>query len=178
MKPLLFLLALLVLGALAGSVVVGFGLVEVAATAPHSGPVDWLLATARERSIEARAAKVAVPRLDDARLLGRGIVLYQRHCVACHGAPGVDPSPWAWGLNPFPPPLHESPEPSPGHAARTYWVVENGIRMTGMPAFGVTLSEEELWAITAIVERLGELSGEEYAAMVRAGGGAAPGSAP
>ncbi|HUO86052.1 MAG TPA: cytochrome c [Thermoanaerobaculia bacterium] len=171
MKAFLVALAALALAATVVTVAVGFGLVEVAATEPHSPPVEWLLATARERAIAARGDEVVVPPLDDARLLGRGIRLYHRHCVACHGAPGVDPSPWAWGLNPFPPPLHEPPELSEGHAARTFWVTANGIRMTGMPAFGVTLSEEELWAVTALVERLGELSEEDYAAMVEAGGG-------
>jgi mono/diheme cytochrome c family protein len=173
MKPLLVVLAILaaVLAVVAGAI--ALGAVEVAATAPHARPVEWLLATARERAIAARAADVAVPPLDDPRLLRRGIVLYQRHCVACHGAPGVDPSPWAWGLNPFPPPLHDAPDretaAAAARAARTYWVVDNGLRMTGMPAFGVTFPADDLWAVTAVVERLGELSAEEYAAMVRAG---------
>jgi mono/diheme cytochrome c family protein len=177
-KPFLVVLAVLAAAAALAVAALFLGLAEVAATEPHSRPVEWLLATARERAIAARAADLAVPPLDDPRLLRRGIVLYDRHCVACHGAPGVDPSPWAWGLNPFPPPLHDSPNPSPGHAARTYWVVDNGVRMTGMPAFGVTLSEEELWAVTAVVERLRELSAEEDAAMVRAGGRGGPGSGP
>lgn len=154
---------------------IAFGAMEVAATAPHARPVEWLLTTARERAIAARSADLAVPPLDDPRLLRRGIVLYDLHCVACHGAPGVDPSPWAWGLNPFPPSLHDAPQTTQGHAARTFWVVENGLRMTGMPAFGVALSEEEMWAVTAVVERLRELSAEEYAAMVRAGGLDGPG---
>jgi mono/diheme cytochrome c family protein len=177
-KPLLVVLAVLaaVLAVVAGAI--ALGAVEVAATAPHARPVEWLLATARERAIAARAADVAVPPLDDPRLLRRGIVLYQRHCVACHGAPGVDPAPWAWGLNPFPPPLHDGPEltgdDATRHAARTFWVIDNGVRMTGMPAFGVALGEEEIWALTAVVERLGELSAEEYAAMVRAGSDSPP----
>jgi mono/diheme cytochrome c family protein len=169
-KPLLVVLAVLALAAALAAGAIALGMAEVAATAPHSRPVEWLLATARERAIAARASELAVPPLDDPRLLRRGIVLYHRHCVACHGAPGVDPAPWAAGLNPFPPPLHDSPEPAPDHAARTFWVVENGVRMTGMPAFGMSMSEEEMWAVTAVVERLRELSAEEYAAMVRAGG--------
>jgi mono/diheme cytochrome c family protein len=172
-KPLLLVLAVLAVAAALVAGAIALGMTEVAATAPHSRPVEWLLATARERAIAARARDLAVPPLDDPRLLRRGIVLYHRHCVACHGAPGVEPAPWAWGLNPFPPPLHEGPELTAAdgtrHAARTFWVVDNGVRMTGMPAFGVALDEEEIWSVTAVVERLGELSAEEYAAMVRAG---------
>lgn len=175
MKPLLVVLAVLAVAAALAAGAIALGMAEVAATAPHSRPVEWLLATARERSIAARASDLAVPPLDDPRLLRRGIVLYDRHCVACHGAPGVDPSPWAWGLNPFPPSLHDAREPTPGHAERTFWVIDNGVRMTGMPAFGVALSEDEMWAVTAVVERLRELSAEEYAAMVLAGGRGGPG---
>lgn len=172
MKPLLAVVALLAVAAALAAGAIALGMAEVAATAPHSRPVEWLLATARERAIAARAGELIVPPLDDPRLLRRGIVLYHRHCVACHGAPGVAPAPWAAGLNPFPPPLHDAPGPPPAdHAARTFWVIDNGIRMTGMPAFGVALSDEETWAVTAVVERLRELSAEEYAAMVRAGGG-------
>ncbi|HEX2163039.1 MAG TPA: cytochrome c [Thermoanaerobaculia bacterium] len=171
MKPLLVVLAALAAALAAVAAAVSLGLFEVAATEPHWRPVEWLLATARDRAVAARAGDLAVPPLDHPRLLRRGIALYDRHCVPCHGAPGVDPSPWAWGLNPFPPPLHDAPTPEDptGHAARTYWVVANGIRMSGMPAFGVALSEEETWAVTAVVERLRELSAEDYAAMVRAG---------
>lgn len=175
MKPLLVVLAVLAVAAALAAGAIALGMAEVAATAPHSRPVEWLLATARDRAIAARASELTVPPLDDPRLLRRGIVLYHRHCLACHGAPGVAPAPWAAGLNPFPPPLHDSPELTEGHAARTFWVVENGVRMTGMPAFGVALSEEEMWAVTAVVERLRELSAEEYAAMVRAGGLGGPG---
>jgi mono/diheme cytochrome c family protein len=175
-KPLLLVLAVLAVAAALVAGAIALGMTEVAATAPHSRPVEWLLATARERAIAARARDLAVPPLDDPRLLRRGIVLYHRHCVACHGAPGVAPAPWAAGLNPFPPSLHDAPDPpAADHAARTFWVVDNGVRMTGMPAFGVTLSEEETWAVTAVVERLRELSTEEYAAMVRAGGAGGPG---
>jgi hypothetical protein len=42
--------------------------------------------------------------------------------------------------------------------------------MTGMPAFGVTHSDEELWAIVAFMQRMGDLSPEEYQRMVEAAG--------
>lgn len=175
MKPFLLVLGVLLAAAALVAGAIALGMVEVAATEPHPRPVEWLLATARDRAIAARAAELDVPPLDDPRLLRRGIRLYHRHCVACHGAPGIDPSPWAWGLNPFPPPLHQGPQragdTAAAHAARTYWVIDNGVRMTGMPAFGVAMSDDELWAVTAVVERLRELSAEEYAAMVAAGGG-------
>jgi mono/diheme cytochrome c family protein len=159
--------ALLVAGAL---VAAWTGLVAVAATGPQSGVVEWYLHTARERSVARRAGAIEVPPLDDPRLLRTGLVEYQEMCVACHGAPGVRQSSLARGLNPMPPDLARPGDLHEGSTARTFWIVKNGLRMTGMPAFGPTHDDEELWAVTAFVERLPELSPEDYAAMLRNAG--------
>ena len=169
----LVVLVLLVLGVLA---VAYGGFATVAATEPGAGPVEWFLHTARESAIHSAIEDVEVPPLDDPAKLRSGLVHYHSMCVTCHGAPGVDPAELAQGLNPMPPDLYsaaqrEITEEGEGHeggeeAAEAFWVVKNGIRMTGMPAFGPTHSDEDIWAITAFVQRLPELSAEEYAAMV------------
>ncbi|MCX5909784.1 MAG: cytochrome c [Deltaproteobacteria bacterium] len=48
-----------------------------------------------------------------------------------------------------------------------YWIVRNGIKMTGMPAFGPTHNEDELWAIVAFVKRLPDLSSKEYESLAK-----------
>jgi len=84
-------------------------------------------------------------------------------CVGCHGAPGVSPSVVGEGLNPEPPDLSEvAAHMTP---AEFFWITQNGIKMTGMPAFGPTHSDEELWGIVAIMQKLPELSAEDYKAM-------------
>jgi mono/diheme cytochrome c family protein len=42
-----------------------------------------------------------------------------------------------------------------------FWIVQNGIRMTGMPAFGPTHREEEIWKIVAFLRHLPEITPEE-----------------
>jgi mono/diheme cytochrome c family protein len=162
MKTALVLLAvlLLVAGCVAG--VVWGGFVNMAATEPHSDFVEWFLVTSRDRSIDRRAADVEVPPLDDPRLLRRGAELYAAHCQLCHGAPGVEAQPLAQGLNPLPPDLHGG---RPAEAARIYWILGHGIRMTGMPAYGPVLDPDDLWALTALVRRLPDLSAEDYARL-------------
>lgn len=54
--------------------------------------------------------------------------------------------------------------------AELYWVIKNGIKMTGMAAFGPTHSEDELWGIVAFLKRLPNLRPEEYRAMIKAAG--------
>ena len=144
------------------------GFVDVSATGPEPRAVEWFLETARHSAVERATEDLEVPRLDDAATLRTGLVHYHEMCVTCHGAPGVAPTELARGLNPMPPDLASSDEGE--EPAETFWIVRNGLRMTGMPAFGPTHSDEELWAVAAFVGRLPDLSPEQYAAMVRSAG--------
>jgi mono/diheme cytochrome c family protein len=143
------------------------GLVQVAAGKEDALPVRWLLGTTAARSIETQARSIRVPPLGDARRLERGLLVYQEACVACHGAPGIAPTEVGRGLDPAPPDLQRTLRYSEGDAARLFWIVKNGIRMTGMPAFAGSRSDEELWGVVALVLQLPRLSGEQYAARLR-----------
>lgn len=156
-------LALLLLALVA---VARSGAVDVAATADYLPGAEWFLSTLSEASIAAHAAKavergeIVVPPEAGEAELAEGARLYEAMCVACHGAPGVERGEIGQGLEPVPPELgHVGEELTP---AEIYWVLENGIRHTGMPAFGPTHGDRELWAITAFVGRLGGLTPEEY----------------
>ena len=71
------------------------------------------------------------------------------------------------GLNPVAPDLSQSATHM--SAAELFWVTENGIKMTGMPAWGATHSEAELWPVVAFLLKLPELSELEYKELVRRG---------
>lgn len=147
-----------------GAVVFG-GAVTVAATDPHHPGVQWILETTMESSIRAHAADIEVPAnvdLQDPKLAERAYGHYSVACTPCHGAPGVDPAPWLV-LNPPAGSLVETA--ALWSDAELYWIVENGIKMTGMPALGPTHGAEDLWAISAFVRQLPEMSPEEYRAM-------------
>jgi mono/diheme cytochrome c family protein len=151
-----FVLVLLV-GAL---VVISTGTYNVAATAPHTAVARWLLNTTQERSVSARADDVPAQPPVDSAMLRHGFEEYREMCVACHGAPGVERGALGKGINPEPPDLaKESAEWSDGEI---FWITKHGIKMAGMPAFGVTHSDEELWGIVAFVRRLESMSPEEY----------------
>ncbi len=141
------------------------GIYNVAAISRDSAPVAWLLETVSDRSIERRAARIQVPPLNDPAMIQAGLNSYQRMCIGCHGAPGVELANFAKGLNPRPPEMVEEAEEL--EANEIFWVTKNGIRMTGMPAFGVTTSDETIWAITAFVETLPDLTPEEFQALQR-----------
>ncbi len=141
------------------------GLADVAATSPHWAVTEWILSTTMERAVERRAADLEPPGfLDEEARVEAGADAYEEMCAACHGAPGVDPAVLADGLNPPPPELAKEAEE--WSAAELFWITKHGIRMTGMPAFGPTHSDEELWEVVALVRRLPRLSPGEYRRLV------------
>ena len=162
---LLTLAAVLVVLFLAAGAFVHSGVYDVAASTPDSGFIASVLRRTQHYSVERRAEGIQVPRLDDPDMIKRGLIHYYEMCVVCHGAPGVKPSEIAQGLNPYPPELAEKSEPD--EAAEWFWIVKHGIKMTGMPAFGVTHSDEEIWAILAFLQKMPKLSPEEYQKMVQ-----------
>ena len=86
----------------------------------------------------------------------------------CHGAPGVKPKPWVV-LTPDPPDL--STAVRKWTDAQLYWIVKHGIKMSGMPAFGPSHSEEELWGIVAFLRKLPGMAPEEYERLTGHQGG-------
>ncbi|MEP0546346.1 MAG: cytochrome c [Rhodothermales bacterium] len=84
-------------------------------------------------------------------------------CQTCHGAPGHERSVIGEGMAPKPPRLSEEAEE--WEPEEVYWIIAHGIKMAGMPAFGPTHSDEELWEIVAFAERLPEMTEAEYAAL-------------
>lgn len=155
---------------LALAAAVGFGLPSIAATEPHWEVTEWLLGATMRNGVARRARGIVPPGdLDDAVRIRRGAIAYDAMCVACHAAPGVAAEALAEGLMPRPPDLSE--EAAGWGSAELFWITRNGIRMTGMPAFGPTHSDEDLWDLVAFLRRLPETSDEEYAELVEEGRG-------
>jgi mono/diheme cytochrome c family protein len=139
------------------------GLFDVAADVPHSKPVYAVLELIRERSIIARARDIRAPDdLADARRVASGAGLYKEMCSGCHLAPGMKPTAMSQGLYPKAPSLITKHDHTT--AARQFWVIKHGIKMTAMPAWGVTHSDEMIWDMVAFIRRLPSLSAEDYKA--------------
>lgn len=167
MKKMLALLATLAgVAGLAAAALVYWGAYDVSATNQHLRPTYWLLDVAMRRAVKRRAADIVVPPLDAPALRARGLVLYREHCVQCHGAPGEAPEPFALGLTPAAANLAYTAREWP--AAEIYWVVRNGIKMAGMPAWAFRMSEPDLWAVTTFVMQLPELSPQRYRELAAA----------
>jgi mono/diheme cytochrome c family protein len=113
-----------------------------------------------QRSVKARSDKIHPPPLGTQARFDSGMALYRQHCVQCHGAPGVAPEPFAFGLRPAPVNLVEPGRSWPPE--EIYWIVKHGVKMTAMPGWQYRLTDDELWDLVAFVKRMPTLSPAEY----------------
>jgi mono/diheme cytochrome c family protein len=114
---------------------------------------------ARDRSVQRHAPKAKNPYAGDAAAIATGLDHYRENCLMCHGVPGVAASEMSKGLNPPAPSLGREESDTPD--GELFWVTKHGIRLTSMPAFGPTHSDEEIWEIVAFLRHLPELTAEE-----------------
>jgi mono/diheme cytochrome c family protein len=155
-------IAMIVLALIAGTVVVIGGLYPVAASKPDSAAFRWLAEQSRDRAIERSAAGLAAPKFSAADTR-EGAGHFKGMCQGCHGGPGVEPQEFASGMNPRPPDLAKAAGDL--SVPQIFWIAKHGIKMTGMPAFGKTDEDEELWKVAAFVKALPRFSAAEYAAI-------------
>ena len=151
--------------ALGSWVVLHFGLFPIAASS-RPDPLDELAPQVRDRAIARQARSITVvPGKVGPESIARGLVHYRENCMPCHGAPDGSPAEFSQGLNPGPPPLHEPQIQNRRTDTELFWIVKNGIRMTGMPAFYLNHSDDEIGDIVRFVRHLPKVTDEEKALL-------------
>jgi mono/diheme cytochrome c family protein len=158
--------AALAAGLAVAALVVFRGLYDVGATTEHTQPVYSLLETTMKHSVRQRAAGIQPPPLAEPSLISRGAACYRDHCVQCHGGPGVAPGPVGMSMQPLPGPLVDAARR--WQARELYWITRNGIRMSGMPAWELRMSEQDIWAVVGFIGQLPQMSPADYQARMAA----------
>ncbi len=142
------------------------GFFNVAANHPDPGIVNWALVQVRMASIRQRATdRPPAGLLDDAASIQAGALAYASNgCTGCHGEPGVESAKFSEGLNP-PPDLRKVVNKRTPEVL--FWVIKNGIKMTGMPSFGndePPLRNKTIWSIVAYLRKLSIVSDANFKA--------------
>lgn len=148
----------------AAAILIYAGIYDVAADAPHTQPVYWLLQTVRNRSIAAHATDAVPINLNDPKRITSGAGQYDEMCAGCHLAPGMKRTEISRGLYPRAPELRRGSQLTP---PEQFWVLKHGIKMTGMPAWGVTHDDEVLWDVVAFLRQMPQLTADQYQALVK-----------
>src|SRR4051812_47513096 len=167
MRALLAIAVVLLVALIGSAGLVYFGCYNVAANDPHWGLTQQILDVVKARSIKAQAAGITVPAdLDKPDRLVIGVEHFAAHCAVCHGGPGVAKGGIGKSLYPAPPHLA-----APAHrytAPPLFWIIKNGIKMTGMPSWA-DHSDDEIWATVAFLQKLsGGMTEQQYGELIRA----------
>jgi thiosulfate dehydrogenase len=139
---------------------VATGRLPVATSDPPLPFEKFLAGVGLDVRIRREAPKRDVSRFTTADLAS-GAEVYQKNCAVCHGLPQQPSTAAAKGMFPPPPQLFTTEgEVTDDPAGVTYWKVKNGIRLTGMPGFHASLSEQQMWQVAALVARADKLPPE------------------
>ena len=87
-----------------------------------------------------------------------GAKIYKQNCAVCHGLPGEPKSVIADGMFPAPPQLFRGMGVTDDEAWETYWKVNGGIRMSGMPGFHDRLSDTQMWQVSVLLKNADKIS--------------------
>ena len=140
------------------------GFYNVAATQADLPPVAWALIKVRMASVDRHATVLPPVGYDTPEKVQAGAKTFlAAGCTNCHGGPGVDWQKFSEGLHPDPPDLKDVvPNREP---RQLFWVVKNGINMTGMPAFAnAGLKDEDIWPLVAFLKKLPSVSDADFKA--------------
>ncbi|HKV03631.1 MAG TPA: c-type cytochrome [Candidatus Acidoferrales bacterium] len=131
------------------------GYVNFAADQKPSALEAKLAMDAVDASTDRRAPQDKNPVAPTEENLAAGAKLYLDHCAGCHGLPSNPESEFARSFNPpVPAFFKDAPDMS---EAQNFYIIEHGIRWTGMPAWDKTLSAPEIWKIVAFLSNIEKL---------------------
>ncbi len=140
-----------------------FGLMPANADAKPSALERWAARTSLRATVAREAPKQADPLPADDTNLTDAVKLYADNCMICHGASDGQASNVAAGLYQHAPQLAKhGVEDDPESA--TYWKIDHGVRLTGMPSFGKSLTDTQIWQLTMLLKHMDSLPPKAQAA--------------
>ncbi len=148
----------LVIAVIGAYLLVRSGFIPANADAQPGRLETWAAKTSLDATLLSQAPKGENPvALSDQNLLD-GVRLFARNCSVCHGSEKGDASasPIAKGLYQKPPQfatdgVEDDPE------GDSFWKITHGIRLTGMPSFGNTLSDQQRWTLALFLKHMDKL---------------------
>jgi mono/diheme cytochrome c family protein len=163
-------------GILLGIVIAIALMVVAAASVMHGGlssranptPLEIMMAReVRHMAIPKSARKLQSPVAETPENLRDARLHFADHCAICHANDGSCDTPFGRNLYPKPPDLRRE-QTQKLLDGEIFWIIENGVRFTGMPAFGGAHgSEEDSWKLVRFIRHLPQLTAEERLEMER-----------
>ena len=149
-----WILAVLIALALAAGVIVGFTQIRIDGL-QEPGQIETFLARTAKHFLVERSSREGIPPApkDVPESIGEGDKLYAIDCSMCHSADGHASTDTGRWMYPRASDL-TSPEVQGYSDRELFWIVKNGIRLSGMPAFGKVESDEHIWNLVNYLKTL------------------------
>ena len=119
------------------------------------GRVETAVANWNLRFLVRRASRQGIPQrpADTKASVASGSTLYSSECSLCHGSDGRSPTPMGRWMYPRAADL-SSEQVQSFSDQELFWIIQNGIRFTGMPAFGKVETGDNIWNLVNYVRTL------------------------
>lgn len=164
-----------VVGALAIFLYVRLGFVNPRADIPVNGLEKKIAMPSLDASVDRRAPKLANPVDPSNSNLIAGMKIYQANCAICHGDVNHPRAALADALYPRAPQFVEDAADMPDY--QNFFIIQHGIRSSGMPAWGQSFSELQIWQATTFLSHMDHLPAE-VSHQWKTESGASTGSSP
>jgi mono/diheme cytochrome c family protein len=132
-----------------------------------SGAEAFVARRLRRLAIPGRARELKNPEQGSAEVLSRAMEHFADHCASCHGNDGRGTTLIGRGLYPKPPDMTQ-PATQELTDGEIYYIIENGVRFTGMPAFGEQAGndhDQESWDLVCFIRRLPQMTTDQVERM-------------
>ena len=106
------------------------------------------------------------PEPDIPEVLAEARAHWADHCASCHANNGSGDTEMGRNLYPRAPDMRQ-PATQDLTDGELFFIIENGVRLTGMPAWGAPGRQEESWKLVRFIRHLPRLSAEEEQQMLK-----------
>ena len=154
-KFFLGVLVTILVGVVGGLALALLGFLPLQANVPPPGWEKGIASRAMDASCERQAPKATNPLSPSDDNLNQGMILYTMNCALCHGSPAKKDNVLGRSFYPPAPQFLEDPADMPEN--ENFWIIQNGVRYTGMPGWKGTLSEQDTWKITMFLSNMNNL---------------------
>lgn len=167
-KFILGLIIGLLLPLVGGYLFIKMGGMPMAASGATPLPMEEKVADMALTAATAKSIDKTSPVPADETNLTQGAQVYVANCAFCHGLPGQHATSAAKGMFPLPPQfLNKDELMTDDPVGRSYWIISNGIRLTGMPGFTGMLSDTQIWQLSQLIKNADKLPASAQAELAK-----------
>jgi mono/diheme cytochrome c family protein len=146
----------------------GYGLTLVrrgfSALATPSTIEELAATTARNMAVPSEYRQLRNPIMPSTENLRAGMEHFSDHCATCHGNDGGGQTLFGKGLYPKPPDMRAAGTQNKSDG-ELYYTIENGVRLSGMPAFSEAHTAAQTWRLVLFIRHLPQITAEELSEM-------------